>query len=104
MKELKEAVEKLVSEELERANKKFPMFHSQHEGYAVIKEEIEELKDNVDYAELYLKMAWSYIKTNDIKAAMNFIEDIQKNALLAAAEAIQVAAMAQKYKDSFKVK
>lgn len=35
-------VEKLVQKELEYANRRFPMFRSDHEGAAVIFEEIEE--------------------------------------------------------------
>ena len=70
--ELKEALE-LVKIELKDANSKFPLFNSPHEGYAVIKEELEEL--------------WDEIK-NDKKpeSKMN-----QKN------EAVQVAAMAIKF-------
>ena len=43
MKEIRSDVEKLVQKELESANQRFPMFRSDHEGYAVIKEEIENL-------------------------------------------------------------
>jgi hypothetical protein len=35
-----------VDAELTRANHKFPQLHSPHEGYAVLKEEIEELLEN----------------------------------------------------------
>ena len=41
----KEAI-KLVKEELKSANGKFPLFNSSHEGYAVIKEELDELWDD----------------------------------------------------------
>ena len=41
MNAIKEDVEKLVQKELESANQRFPMFHSDHEGAAVIYEEIE---------------------------------------------------------------
>ena len=37
----------LVQDELEKAKEKFPPFHSAHEGYAVIKEEIDELWDEI---------------------------------------------------------
>jgi len=37
----------LVREEPERANKKFPLFHSKHHGYAVILEELEEMWDEI---------------------------------------------------------
>lgn len=33
----------LMVAELKKANKKFPKFNSRHEGYAVIKEEVDEL-------------------------------------------------------------
>ena len=37
----------LVINELNNANKKFPLFNSSHEGWAVIKEEMDELWDEV---------------------------------------------------------
>jgi hypothetical protein len=36
-----------VLEELERASAMFPPFHSSHEGYAVMLEEVEELWDEI---------------------------------------------------------
>ena len=36
-----------IKQEYEKASKKFPNFHSTHEGYAVIKEELDELWDNI---------------------------------------------------------
>lgn len=56
----------VVAAEVERAVKKFPKFNSTHEGYAVIKEELDEL--------------WEEVKKN--------------NKWLAREEAVQVAAMA----------
>ncbi len=56
--------------ELERATEKFPAFHSSHEGYAIIKEELDEL--------------WEAIKKNESP-------DRQKE------EALQVAAMALRF-------
>ena len=58
-----------VHEELRRANEKFPDFKSPHEGYAILKEEVDEL--------------WDDIKANRIEASFD--------------EAVQVAAMAVKY-------
>lgn len=37
----------LAEKEYERSNKLYPMFHSTHEGYAVIKEEVDELWDEI---------------------------------------------------------
>ncbi len=69
----KELAIQLVVDELEKANDKFPLFNSSHEGYAVLKEEVDEL--------------WDEIKNN--KNPMTMVS--QKK------EAIQVGAMAIKF-------
>ncbi len=69
----KQRVIELVSNELDSANEKFPMFNSSHEGYAVLKEEVDEL--------------WDEIKANKKPGAMIKQKD----------EAIQIAAMAIKF-------
>lgn len=61
-----------VADELGDANLKFPGFNSSHEGYAVIKEEVDEL--------------WDAVKNNK---AGNLLQQRE--------EAIQVAAMAVKF-------
>jgi hypothetical protein len=63
----------LVLDELEEALDKFPLFNSSHEGYAVLKEEVDEL--------------WDEIKNNKYpQSSVN-----QKK------EAVQVGAMAIKF-------
>ena len=42
---IKEQISQDVNTELERAMSRYPSFHSNHEGYAVIKEEVDELWD-----------------------------------------------------------
>lgn len=59
----------LVVEELQRARRKFGDFHNGHEGYAVIREELDEL--------------WDEVKADNIPAAVE--------------EALQVAAMAIRF-------
>lgn len=44
MKHILIEIDRLAEEELERANKIHPLFHSDHEGESVIREEIEETK------------------------------------------------------------
>ena len=39
-------VRALVDKEFAAANERFPQFHSAHEGYAVIQEEVDELKED----------------------------------------------------------
>lgn len=58
-----------VLNELQESSEKFPPFNSSHEGYAILKEEVDEM--------------WDAIKANDIEHSR--------------LEAIQVAAMAIRY-------
>ena len=94
-------VEKLVQKELESANQRFPMFRSDHEGAAVILEEIEETHSEMLDMELNYKSLWQTIKENFINTA-SYAELIFDDAINLACEAIQVAAMAQKFIDSQK--
>lgn len=98
MKELLLAVEKLANEELNRSYKKFPSFHSPHEGYAVIKEELEETDEEVTGIKHGAMCMWSAIRCNDVTPV--YLNEIKEHAIHAAAEAIQVAAMAQKFLNS----
>ena len=100
MSTIKSDVEKLVQKELESANQRFPMFRSDHEGAAVIVEEIEETKDSLIDTEYQFGEMWKCIKDN--MSGYPFIERLYVCAIEAACEAIQVAAMAQKFIDSQK--
>lgn len=92
-----EDVGKLVEKELEAANERFPQFHSEHEGWAVMQEEAEELDEEMDAIEMAIEQLWHRIRDNlptETHAAL-----IEQYAEAAACEAIQVAAMARKYLD-----
>lgn len=88
-------IKKLVFKELDSANKHFPLFQSQHEGYAIIKEEIEEAEDEMNDINLLAKESWYQIKGNT--DATNLIKEIEEHAIKLAGEAIQIAAMCKKY-------
>jgi hypothetical protein len=95
---VKDDVIKLVSKELKSANEKFPLFSSPHEGYAVIKEEVEEAQDNMSWCIEKLGCIWEDIKHNDnAEIESNWLKEF---AIDGACELIQVAAMAQKFMDS----
>ena len=98
MNAVSEDVEKLVEKELEAANERFPQFHSPHEGWAVIREEAEELRQETDDVEEALNILWGRVRYN-MRANPCFATKIKERAVAAACEAIQVAAMAQKYLD-----
>ena len=85
----------LVDKELAAANKRFPQFHSAHEGWAVILEEVDEaeaemktIRGNVD--------GMFYLIRNNVDAKW-VVEKTEYAAIQAACEAIQVAAMCQKF-------
>ncbi len=100
---VKKDVINLVYKELESANEKFPPFNSSHEGYAVIKEEIEEAEEQLIYTKEKLNVLWSNIKRNNIEFSLAHVYNLEELAINMAVEAIQVAAMAQKYIDSMEI-
>lgn len=88
-------VRDLVAVELAAANERFPQFHSQHEGYAVILEEFQETKEQLESVERKLGYTWDLIRGN--ASAKNMISNMKEFAIWTACEAIQVAAMCQKF-------
>ncbi len=96
--ELMLGIRELVNEELLFANQKFPLFASPHEGYAVLKEEIEETLDESKRLDRNIELLWCGIKKNE--NVMPYVGYIEDYALQCAAEAIQVVAMCRKYKQS----
>lgn len=97
MKELKASVRTVVIEELERANEKFPLFHSDHEGVAIIEEEKIEAKEETD--KVHKSMYWlkQQVFKDNPEAALNSVEILRDHAINAASELIQVAAMCEKF-------
>lgn len=92
----KERLPELVELELDSANRHHTPFHSLHEAYAVIREEIEESMDELTRVRMSGKELWRAVKDDDSRGAEEHIREIELYAVNLAAEAIQVAAMAQK--------
>lgn len=97
---VKKDVEALVEKELEAANKKFPLFNSAHEGYAVLLEEAEELDSDSASIKYDMQCLWGAVKGNNTEAALETISHTYERAVNAAVEAIQTAAMCEKFKAS----
>ena len=94
----REKIHELVAQELEDANRTYPLFHSPHEAYAVLHEEVEELADETGGALMQLGYMWDDVRSDrDIGKA---VKEIYNHAISAAQEAIQVAAMCDKIKQS----
>ena len=91
-------IHNLIEEELAEANKMHPLFSSPHEAYAVIKEEVEELHEEVVACEGLLSDMWGCVRS-DCKPEW-VLKQLQAHAIYAVQEAIQVAAMCAKALDS----
>lgn len=106
MKDILIEINRIVADELERANKVHPLFHSDHEGVAVIEEEIMEAKTDFGMLDCLFENLKSNVYRDNIEyiKEINLVESIRNNASLAAAELIQVIAMCDKFEKSQEVR
>lgn len=102
MKELMKKISQLANEELERANGKFPPFHSAHEGHAVLLEEVEEAAEEMTEIKARMGYIWEGIKADDSDEVAIGITEVHNSAVMLAAKSIQVVAMARKFVDMLK--
>lgn len=93
---MEELVPMLVQYELRKANAKFPPFASSMEGWAVLKEEIEEVDEELVNIRRWHDKIWIAIRGNR-KLHSDYIRLIRTLAQKMMVEAAQVAAMAAKY-------
>lgn len=93
-KTLKSGVTQLVADELRTANENYPLFASNHEAYAVIKEELEEAEDELKEFKYHIENLWNMTKEN-LNCTDQF-DIMKRRAMLLAQEAIQLAAMCLK--------
>ena len=99
------SVRGLVKQELNLANhQNGSTFHSQHEGYGVIAEEFEEGRDEVHALSRHMEYLMAYIRVGDRAGLMDCTKELERRAMLAASEFIQVAAMARKLRESERVR
>lgn len=87
-------IERLAEKELKAANKIHPPFASQHEAFAVIVEEIEELCDESNKLQTIQSQMWKRVRADESMEI--HLDDAERCAIAAAQEAIQVAAMCKK--------
>ena len=98
MKELIKSVVCAECEEYGRASAKFGAVHnSDHESYAVLREEVDEAIDVLEDADNFTEAFFEMVKKNEEdKMKLDILNLIKHRAEEAAAESIQVAAMARK--------
>jgi len=92
-------LDKLINEELERANKKFPPFQILHEAWAVTLEEVQELEREVELLRFFMEDYWRLCK--DSKNTTNkqiekMLNNLDTTIISAFEELIQIAAMVKK--------
>ena len=100
----KEKINELVKEELQEANKLHPMFHSAHEAYAVIKEELEEAESEIHACNEELDFVWEYTRWDEAEKIRDHLHYLMETAIKAIGETIQVAAMCDKALHSMDIK
>lgn len=90
----KEEVYRLAEEELKKANEKYPLFSSQHEAYAVLKEEVEEMMEEAEKCKEHLQDMWRATRAD--YGCDYSIKQLRGRALYTVQEGIQVIAMCDK--------
>lgn len=87
----------LIDKELEYGKINHGLFKSKHEGYAVLLEEFEETKDELEALEIEINRIWDGVKCDkNAEEHQNACNNAFKYAVRVAIEAIQTAAMARK--------
>lgn len=90
-----EDIENLVDKEYENATQYGNTYNSDHEFYAVLKEEIEEVYKAINSAHIHFEIMWKQIK-DDIEFKTDHIEKELKETIK---ESLQCLAVIKKYKN-----
>ena len=105
MDELILVVRSLVGDEYGRAAAEHgAAAQSPHEGYALIKEEVEEAEADMEALTQRLDHFWNCVKGDDTRWYPHYLKQIRMTAVLGACELIQVAAMAEKALLGYEIK
>ena len=86
-----------IEKEKEAAILNYGYFHSDHEFWAVLKEEVEELQEYSAYIASKVDLLWGDIRNDEVLEDNDDLNQIKEGAISAACEAIQVVAVIDKY-------
>lgn len=101
MERLRTEVQKVMMNELKRANEKFPLFNSAHEGISVIREELLEAYEELDaLTDITYDTEQAVFKDKPNKDIHAIARQGAIAAICGACELIQVAAMYDKFRTS----
>jgi hypothetical protein len=97
-KQMDELTQDLIVFELERAREKFPkLTNSPHEGFAVLKEEIDEMDEEMDLIRVLNDVLWKCVRNDDLIRQKETLVEMKKVNIRLLKEVIQVGAMIDKY-------
>lgn len=98
MRELRSEVNQLITNEHIRGNLMHgELFSSNHEAIAVIFEEYEEARKEMDSIRDWLDDIWKAVKADDTEAIVEMTESARRLGILAVCEMIQTVAMLEKH-------
>ena len=96
MKELIKLIDITAQAELNKANEKFPQFHSKHEAIGVIDEEVFEMNIELEQSNKWLQeLRVAVYRDYDLNKP---ITEMEKKLSAALAEGVQVLAMLKKFR------
>lgn len=106
MNELMVKIAEMVANEYSRAAGIYGLYNnSDHESFAVILEEFQEASENMTYSGQAIDIFWGHVKKDaDSSLKLEALGLLYQNAMLAACELVQVAAMAKKAEVTLKQK
>lgn len=94
-----ECINQAVAYELQNIVKKYgAIYNSEHEGYAVLLEEVEEADSEMIFVKGILEKFWESIKCNNVNKELLYY--VKQHALSLAEEAVQVAAVCERFEET----
>lgn len=92
----KEDVRLMFISELNKANKNNALFHSTHEGFAVLYEEYEEMTEQVNLVKMAIEQMWGDVRRNQNNRLVVNTNCLHSAVTETIREAVQLGAMCEK--------
>lgn len=90
----------LVPQEVERAKENHgPAYASHHESYGVLAEEVQEAGEEHKSVQKHMEQLLRFVRTDYTEGIVDCLKVIHQDAINAAAESVQVAAVCSKWLD-----